>query len=166
MSESHEFTFDVAQVIRAHPASCGSRYSRSSRPRRILMCADRSTMSSAARHQCEASAPRKHSHASLTAFRSINSTEPWQCRRTNGNAWLFKASANSSSARAPKRCPRKPKVTEEPRPPSRLISCPSPAGSPTISGTGKANREQLYTPDEPDDDDLYFQERRNNGWLQ
>ena len=48
---------------------------------------------------------------------------------------------------------------------------PTPATAPrpdsaTIPGTRKPNREQIYTPDEPDDDDLYFQERRKYGWLQ
>ncbi|NEW25388.1 hypothetical protein [Nocardia cyriacigeorgica] len=32
-------------------------------------------------------------------------------------------------------------------------------------GTRKPNREQIVTPDEPDEDDLYFQERRQRGWL-
>ncbi|VFA99167.1 hypothetical protein [Nocardia cyriacigeorgica] len=32
-------------------------------------------------------------------------------------------------------------------------------------GTRKPNREQVVTPDEPDEDDLYFQERRQRGWL-
>ncbi|MFE3443481.1 hypothetical protein ACFXNW_10650 [Nocardia sp. NPDC059180] len=32
-------------------------------------------------------------------------------------------------------------------------------------GTRKPNREQVVTPDEPDEDDLYFQERQQRGWL-
>ncbi|MBF6100633.1 hypothetical protein IU510_21490 [Nocardia cyriacigeorgica] len=32
-------------------------------------------------------------------------------------------------------------------------------------GTRKPDREQVVTPDEPDEDDLYFQERRQRGWL-
>ncbi|MFG3520726.1 hypothetical protein ACGF5S_10705 [Nocardia nova] len=38
--------------------------------------------------------------------------------------------------------------------------------SPVIPQTRRPNREQLYTPDEPDEDDLYFQQRRNRGWLE
>lgn len=32
-------------------------------------------------------------------------------------------------------------------------------------GTRRPNRERVVTPDEPDDDDLYFQERRQRGYL-
>ncbi|NEW40979.1 hypothetical protein GV793_18970 [Nocardia cyriacigeorgica] len=32
-------------------------------------------------------------------------------------------------------------------------------------GTRKPNRERVVTPDEPDEDDLYFQERQQRGWL-
>ncbi|MFE7800370.1 hypothetical protein [Nocardia sp. NPDC057440] len=35
-----------------------------------------------------------------------------------------------------------------------------------IPGTRKPNREQVFIPDEPDEDDLYFEERRKGGWLQ
>ncbi|MEV5649215.1 hypothetical protein AB0L57_13260 [Nocardia sp. NPDC052254] len=35
-----------------------------------------------------------------------------------------------------------------------------------VPGTRKPDREQIFEPDEPDEDDLYFQDRRNNGWLQ
>ncbi|MGY0503340.1 hypothetical protein ACWZHB_33045 [Nocardia sp. FBN12] len=34
-----------------------------------------------------------------------------------------------------------------------------------IPGTRKPDRDRIVTPDEPDDDDLYFQDRRNGGWL-
>lgn len=55
-------------------------------------------------------------------------------------------------------------------PPGSVPPTPStPAkdsGSPVIPQTRKPNREQLYTPDEPDEDDLYFQQRRNRGWLE
>ncbi|MFD3592191.1 hypothetical protein ACFWU5_05645 [Nocardia sp. NPDC058640] len=47
-------------------------------------------------------------------------------------------------------------------------SGPSGATSATdrvIPGTRKPNREQVVTPDDPDDDDLYFQDRRDRGWL-
>lgn len=36
----------------------------------------------------------------------------------------------------------------------------------TVQGTRKPNRDLIVTPDEPDDDDLYFQERRSRGWLE
>ncbi|MDO3647611.1 hypothetical protein [Nocardia mangyaensis] len=35
----------------------------------------------------------------------------------------------------------------------------------TISGTRKPNRERVVAPEELDEDDLYFQERRQRGWL-
>ncbi|APE32755.1 hypothetical protein BOX37_00820 [Nocardia mangyaensis] len=35
-----------------------------------------------------------------------------------------------------------------------------------VPGTRKPNRDRIVTPDEPDDDDLYYQDRRNKGWLQ
>jgi hypothetical protein len=35
-----------------------------------------------------------------------------------------------------------------------------------IPGTRKPNREQIVTPDEPDGDDLYYQNRQQRGWLQ
>ncbi|MBF6082880.1 hypothetical protein IU485_16060 [Nocardia cyriacigeorgica] len=35
-----------------------------------------------------------------------------------------------------------------------------------IPGTRKPNRDVIVTPDEPDEDDLYFQERRQRGWLE
>ncbi|MFF2086507.1 hypothetical protein ACFVVM_22245 [Nocardia sp. NPDC058176] len=35
-----------------------------------------------------------------------------------------------------------------------------------VPGTRKPNRDRVVTPDEPDDDDLYYQDRRNKGWLQ
>ncbi|WP_280220100.1 hypothetical protein [Nocardia neocaledoniensis] len=43
---------------------------------------------------------------------------------------------------------------------------PNPSRSGVIPGTRKPNREQVVTPDEPDDDDLYYQERQRRGWLQ
>lgn len=35
-----------------------------------------------------------------------------------------------------------------------------------IPGTRKPNRDQIVSPDELDEDDLYFQERRQRGWLE
>lgn len=43
---------------------------------------------------------------------------------------------------------------------------PNPSHSTVTPGTRKPNREQIFTPDEPDDDDLYYQERQRRGWLQ
>lgn len=36
----------------------------------------------------------------------------------------------------------------------------------TLPGTRKPDRDQIITPDEPDDDDLYFQQRNQRGWLE
>ncbi|MGW4739595.1 hypothetical protein [Nocardia xishanensis] len=35
-----------------------------------------------------------------------------------------------------------------------------------IPGTRKPNRDRIVTPDDLDDDDLYFQDRNQRGWLQ
>ncbi|WP_054814839.1 hypothetical protein [Nocardia arizonensis] len=35
-----------------------------------------------------------------------------------------------------------------------------------IPGTRKPDREQIVTPDEPDDDDRYYRDRRRSGWLE
>lgn len=35
-----------------------------------------------------------------------------------------------------------------------------------IPGTRKPNRERVVMPDEPDDDDIFFQDRRRRGWLE
>ncbi|MEU6561255.1 hypothetical protein [Nocardia nova] len=35
-----------------------------------------------------------------------------------------------------------------------------------VPGTRKPDREQIFIPDEDDEDDLYFQDRRRKGWLQ
>ncbi|HLS78901.1 MAG TPA: hypothetical protein VK083_19145 [Nocardia sp.] len=35
-----------------------------------------------------------------------------------------------------------------------------------VPGTRKPDRDQLVTPDEPDDDDIYYQERHRHGWLE
>lgn len=34
-----------------------------------------------------------------------------------------------------------------------------------IDGTRKPNRDRIVSPDEPDEDDLYFQDRNRRGWL-
>ncbi|CCF66143.1 hypothetical protein [Nocardia cyriacigeorgica] len=52
------------------------------------------------------------------------------------------------------------------RPEASPPSAPPSASAPLIPGTRKPNRDQIFTPDEPDEDDLYFQERRNRGWLE
>ncbi|MBF6333885.1 hypothetical protein [Nocardia transvalensis] len=57
-------------------------------------------------------------------------------------------------------------MTPPPEPPRPGPASPSPAGGHVIRGTRKPNREQLFIPDEPDDDDRYFQERRQRGWLE
>ncbi|WP_336085263.1 hypothetical protein [Nocardia sp. SSK8] len=61
--------------------------------------------------------------------------------------------------------------------PSGNFSSPAPAPAPApapseqskpfsaYAGTRKPNRDAVISPDEPDDDDLYFQDRRNRGWL-
>jgi hypothetical protein len=43
---------------------------------------------------------------------------------------------------------------------------PPPPVTAAPSVRRKSYKDQVVTPDEPDEDDLYFSERRKNGWLQ
>ncbi|WP_433660512.1 hypothetical protein ACQPW1_47620 [Nocardia sp. CA-128927] len=54
----------------------------------------------------------------------------------------------------------------EPLRPEVSSNNPGPSDGPLIPGTRKPNREQIVTPDEPDDDDLFYQDRRQRGWLE
>lgn len=45
-------------------------------------------------------------------------------------------------------------------------SAPTPPAPIVHPGTRKPNRDRIVTPDEPDEDDLYFQERGQRGWLE
>lgn len=53
---------------------------------------------------------------------------------------------------------------------SEPVHTPAPATTTpqrgVIPGTRKPDRERIVTPDEPDDDDLYYQDRQQRGWLQ
>lgn len=42
---------------------------------------------------------------------------------------------------------------------------PAPSSGRIITGTRKPDRDRVVTPDEPDEDDLFFQERQRRGWL-
>ncbi|MFQ6228995.1 hypothetical protein [Nocardia sp. NPDC002869] len=55
-----------------------------------------------------------------------------------------------------------PSPSQQPPAPQPLTS---PAGSAPPGGR-KSYRDQVVTPDEPDEDDLYFRDRWKNGWLQ
>lgn len=55
----------------------------------------------------------------------------------------------------PSEQPQQPSATPEKTSTDRLIP-----------GTRKPNRDLIVTPDEPDDDDLYFRDRRQRGWLE
>lgn len=62
-----------------------------------------------------------------------------------------------------------PDRAAEPSPPHRIPAAPQPRTSPAGSappGGRKPHRDQVVTPDEPDEDDLYFRDRWRNGWLQ
>ncbi|WP_280232393.1 hypothetical protein [Nocardia cyriacigeorgica] len=43
---------------------------------------------------------------------------------------------------------------------------PDAAAGHVVPGTRKPNRDLIVTPDEPDDDDLYYQDRQRRGWLE
>ncbi|BDU05192.1 hypothetical protein [Nocardia cyriacigeorgica] len=64
-----------------------------------------------------------------------------------------------------------PRPVDGPQPGGQAshASEPRPAATPgshVIPGTRKPNRDRIVMPDEPDDDDLYFEDRRNRGWLE
>ncbi len=59
----------------------------------------------------------------------------------------------------PEPAPARP--AEPPTPPAETVTTRN-----TIAGTRKPNRDQIVTPDEPDEDDLYFQQRNQRGWLE
>jgi hypothetical protein len=61
-------------------------------------------------------------------------------------------------AAAPPATPAVPAV------PERVVAAPPPPAS--LQGVGRRPyREEVVTPDEPDEDDLYFRERNERGWL-
>ncbi|MFD6155738.1 hypothetical protein ACFWF7_05830 [Nocardia sp. NPDC060256] len=43
---------------------------------------------------------------------------------------------------------------------------PSAPADTVLPGTRKPNRDRIVSPDEPDEDDEYFQDRRQRGWLE
>ncbi len=168
MSESHEFTFDVAQ---GDPGA-------SRQLRKSLLAIKSATTDSDVRRQIDDVLSGKASMRSFgtseTFARIVDSIPQHQLDRTlampederqrlavQGERELDRLRQSPEAMPAETEGDGTTEAPESSHPPA-----PSPAGSPTISGTRKPNREQLYTPDEPDDDDLYFQERRNNGWLQ
>ncbi|WP_280401004.1 hypothetical protein [Nocardia carnea] len=54
-----------------------------------------------------------------------------------------------------------------PGPPPAPPAEPQPAPAATaLTGRRRSYKDQIVTPDEPDEDDIYFSERRKNGWLQ
>lgn len=51
-------------------------------------------------------------------------------------------------------------VADQPPPPA-----PAPATNIVVPGTRRPNRERIVTPDDEDEDDRYFRERNQRGWL-
>ncbi|MGV9614415.1 hypothetical protein [Nocardia xishanensis] len=74
----------------------------------------------------------------------------------------FEESTQNARAEASPPIP-KPKASWADRSMDNAASASSAAVHP---GTRKPNRERVVVPDEPDDDDLYFGERRQRGWLE
>lgn len=58
-----------------------------------------------------------------------------------------------------------PEPRPAPEPPAEPVP-PHKAASQPASNPRRSWRDVVVTPDEPDEDDLYFQERRQRGWLQ
>lgn len=63
----------------------------------------------------------------------------------------------------PPEWPVPPRTAEPPPPPPPP---PAPPVAPAPAVRRPSYKDQVVTPDEPDEDDLYFGERRKNGWLQ
>ncbi|MEU1953649.1 hypothetical protein ACWDO0_16935 [Nocardia rhamnosiphila] len=72
--------------------------------------------------------------------------------RDQPSAWSAPAPPADPAPSAPP-----PRVT--PQPPSPPVGAAPPGGR-------KSYRDQVVTPDEPDEDDLYFRDRWKNGWMQ
>ena len=49
--------------------------------------------------------------------------------------------------------------------PAHVRDSSSPEACVVHPGSRRPNRDRIVTPDEPDEDDEYFQDRRRNGWL-
>jgi hypothetical protein len=60
-----------------------------------------------------------------------------------------------------------PATPAAPAVPERVVAAPPPPPPPaSLQGVGRRPyREEVVTPDEPDEDDLYFRERNERGWL-
>ncbi|MBF6081480.1 hypothetical protein IU485_08940 [Nocardia cyriacigeorgica] len=54
----------------------------------------------------------------------------------------------------------------EPHPTGQPPTAQNAPGNHLIPGTRKPNRDRVVAPDEPDEDDLYFDERNRRGWLE
>lgn len=72
--------------------------------------------------------------------------------RDQPSAWSAPAPPADPAPSAPP-----PRVT--PQPPAPPVGAAPPGGR-------KSYRDQVVTPDEPDEDDLYFRDRWKNGWMQ
>jgi hypothetical protein len=60
-----------------------------------------------------------------------------------------------------------PPPPAEPAPPPPVTpQSPSPPVGTAQPGGRRSYRDQVVTPDEPDEDDLYFRDRWKNGWMQ
>lgn len=57
------------------------------------------------------------------------------------------------------------RTRQEAEPSADARAAPAPPRRHVVPGTRAPDREQVVTPDEPDDDDRFFQERNRHGWL-
>ncbi|MGN2640532.1 hypothetical protein ACTD5D_31065 [Nocardia takedensis] len=81
-------------------------------------------------------------------------------------AALGEAILESYRNQEPETPPAEP-VSETPKPPvaAPVPGAPDPSTSPVVAGTRKPNRDRVVTPDEDDEDDRYFRDRNQRGWL-
>lgn len=97
--------------------------------------------------------------AALTEYLAM-SDEERQTLAEQGEAELqrYRTGSDVPSEKQPPSGQEEPETDESSSPPENLAAH-------VIPGTRKPNRERIVTPEEPDEEDLFFQERWQNGWL-
>lgn len=99
---------------------------------------------------------------------ALEQTAALSTEEIDRKAALGEAILESYRNQPPETPPPADPATDNPQPPvaPRIASNPDPAASQVIPGTRKPNRDRVVTADEDDEDDLYFRERHQHGWLQ
>ncbi|MFF0528163.1 hypothetical protein ACFYT3_07205 [Nocardia amikacinitolerans] len=100
------------------------------------------------------------------------SPEERQRLAEQGNAILERYRHEGPEAPITSDQPREPERRESPTAassdpiPEQASHTSSQSAQHVVPGTRKPNRDRIVTPEDPDDDDLYYQDRRQRGWLE